>query len=144
MMLLRQFAFLGFLAFAMFSCETPAEEVVELDEPTPEVEKITETYANGYVKLRGTLIDGKRSGLWESFYDNGYRWSEMEYYKGMRDGNVVSYFPNGMMRYQGRYASDNRVGFWMFYDTTGVLLERIDMDEFSKGLDTLNHGMKLR
>lgn len=132
---------MGFLAFALFSCETPVEDVAETDETAPSVEKISETYANGYVKIRGTLIDGKRSGLWESFYDNGYRWSEMEYYKGKRDGNVVSYFPNGMMRYQGQYASDNRVGLWMFYDTTGVLVDRIDMDEFSKGLDTLNHGM---
>lgn len=113
-------------------------------EATPKVEKISETYANGFVKLRGTLIDDKRSGLWESFYDNGYRWSEMEYYKGMRDGAVISYFPNGMMRYQGQYASDNRTGWWMFYDTTGALIERIDMDEYMKGHDTLNHGMNRR
>ena len=132
------------LSVVTFSCASPTQEVVEEQPAPPRVEKYSETYDNGFVKLRGTLLDGKRSGRWESFYDNGMRWSEVQYVQGQRDGAVVSYYPNGMMRYQGQYAGGDRTGIWMFYDTTGVMIERIDMDEFKEHLDTLDIGLKAK
>lgn len=133
--------YIGVLALGLAACGGESEEAHMPENTKPEVEKVSETYPNGFVKLRGTLIDGQRSGHWESFYPNGYRWSEVEYYKGRRDGPVVSYYSNGMMRYQGRYANDERAGHWTFYDTTGAVTLRIDMDEQPTAPDTLNHGM---
>ena len=122
----------------MTGCTPKSGASPEVTEQTPTVEKITETYPNGFVKLRGRLLDGNRSGLWESFYDNGYRWSEVQYVRGKRDGPTISYHPNGLMRYQGQYSGGDRRGIWMFYDTTGVLVERIDMDASPARTDTLN------
>ncbi len=93
-----------------------------------EIIDVVEYHPNGAVKLRGKSQDGKRLGKWESFYPSGYRWSEVEYRSGLREGDAISYYDNGMMRYQGRYYNDEQTGVWSFYDTTGALVKRIDMD----------------
>jgi hypothetical protein len=114
----------------LLSCGT-SEPETSAQEPSAEpleVVDVVEYYPNGAVKLRGRSRGGKRFGRWESFYPNGYRWSEMEFREGRREGDVISYYNNGMMRYQGRYYNDERAGIWSFYDTTGALIERVDMD----------------
>jgi antitoxin component YwqK of YwqJK toxin-antitoxin module len=50
------------------------------------------------------------------------------YRDGYRQGDAVTYYPNGMMRYQGRYYNGEKTGIWTFYDTTGVLIKKVDMD----------------
>jgi len=129
MMKTRVFQLLVFLVFACSPADKPVEDRAEKNErKTSEIIDVVEYYPNGVVKLRGKSQGGKRIGRWESFYPNGYRWSEMEYRNGYRQGDVISYFSNGMMRYQGRFYNDERSGIWQFYDTTGVLIEKIDMD----------------
>ena len=126
----------SFLALTLLACnpsasndETESEETVQSkSQNTGQPQQVIESYENGVVKIRGKKMNGKRVGKWESFYANGYKWSESDYKNGFRDGPFVVYYRNGMMRYDGRYQSDERSGVWQFYDTTGVLLKRIDMD----------------
>lgn len=123
--------FIAALAVLLSSCgqNTESEKETQVkNDKSREIIDVIEHHPNGAVKLRGKSQGGKRIGKWESFYPTGYRWSEAEYRNGFREGNTVTYYPNGMMRYQGQYYNDERIGVWMFYDTTGVLLERIDMD----------------
>lgn len=120
------------LVFLLFACGSPNQEGGQTEKvenrQAEEIIDVVEYYPNGAVKLRGKSQGGRRLGRWESFYPNGYRWSEMEYRNGYRQGDVISYYSNGMMRYQGRYYNDERSGEWMFYDTTGTLIQKIDMD----------------
>ncbi len=118
------------------SCKTEKPSEAKGQKSVGEVE-VVDYYANRGVKMKGKSIDGKRSGLWESFYPSGYRWSEMNYNNGLREGVTTTYFSNGMMRYSGQYYNDERSGVWQFYDSLGVLIHRIDMDEPLQASDSL-------
>ena len=113
--------------------ETPVKEVVA----TPEKKDVEEHFDSGVLKIKGQSIDGKREGLWQSFFKNGYKWSEVEYDAGIKNGTVVVFYQNGMMRYQGRYYDDARSGLWTFYDTLGVVIKRVNMDEVRLNPDSL-------
>ena len=121
------------------------------------VKDVVEHYDNGVVKIRGKERDGKRIGKWESFYENGYKEGGFEeagsgaggaadglealrennYKSGYRDGPTIVYYKNGMMRYDGRYYNDERTGIWQFYDSTGVLIKKLDMDSTTFVPDSL-------
>lgn len=127
--------------FLLISCgsseredQKSAENTVKIEAP---VKDVVEHYDNGVVKIRGKERDGKRIGKWESFYKNGYKWSESVYKDGFREGPIVVYYDNGMMRYDGRYYNNERTGIWQFYDTTGVLIKKLDMDSTATVPDSL-------
>jgi len=82
-------------------------------------------YDNGLIKFRGTYRFGKRHGQWMSFYPNGMRWSEMHYDKGSRQGPNIAYQENGKIRYSGFYNQDKVDSLWCYYDSTGVLVEKL-------------------
>ena len=101
------------------------------------VKEVVEYYDSGAVKIRGKEQGGKRIGKWQSFYPNGYKWSESDYKDGYREGPIVVFYENGMMRYDGRYYNDERTGQWQFYDSTGVLIKKLNMDSASFVPDSL-------
>lgn len=82
-------------------------------------------YKNGIVKFKGQYRFGQRHGMWLSFFDNGLKWSELEYDKGNRNGLNIVYYTNGKTRYKGFYKNDLRDSIWQFYDTTGTLVQTI-------------------
>jgi antitoxin component YwqK of YwqJK toxin-antitoxin module len=85
-----------------------------------------EVYDNGQPKVKGMLEDGKREGLWVSFYENGVRWSEENYLDGKREGRAINFYPNGIMRYRGQFIDDKKAGLWQFYDEEGKLVRKED------------------
>lgn len=111
------------------------------EEKEPEVVKVVEYHDNGMVSKQGTTVDGKRTGRWESFYPNGLRWSETTFKDGVKEGPTVTYFPNGLMRYDGFYHDDVRSGKWTFYDTTGAVVMKLDMETDRQGVDSLYREM---
>jgi len=82
-------------------------------------------YKNGIVKFKGQYRFGQRHGMWLSFFDNGLKWSELEYDKGARNGLNVVYYTNGKTRYKGFYKNDLRDSTWQFFDTTGTLVQTL-------------------
>jgi hypothetical protein len=82
-------------------------------------------YKNGLTKFKGQFRFGKRHGMWLSFFDNGFKWSELEYDKGIRNGINTVYFNNGKLRYQGYYKNDLRDSIWTFYDSTGKTVNQL-------------------
>lgn len=101
------------------------------------IKEIVEHYDNGAVRIRGKEKGDKRIGKWESFYPNGYKWSETNYRDGYRQGEIIVYYDNGMMRYEGSYSNDERSGIWNFFDTLGVSIVKMDMDEIHAVPDSL-------
>lgn len=134
-----------FLALTLLACSQPnSNETNKIKnapqtnvENTDQPKEVVELYKNGVVKIKGKELNGKRIGTWQSFYENGYKWSETNYKNGFHDGPIIVYYKNGMMRYDGRYYSDERSGLWQFYDTSGVLIKRIDMDVVETVPDSL-------
>jgi antitoxin component YwqK of YwqJK toxin-antitoxin module len=82
-------------------------------------------YANGIVKFRGQFRFGLRHGQWMSFYPDGTKWSELHYDKGLRHGPNITYYPGSIKRYEGFYKHDKQDSVWMYYDSTGAIVEKL-------------------
>ncbi len=91
-----------------------------------------DNYTNGLTKFKGQYRFGKRHGMWLSFFDNGFKWSELEYDKGLRNGINTVYYNNGKIRYQGFYKNDLRDSIWTFYDSTGKTVNQL---KYSKDIE---------
>ncbi len=85
----------------------------------------TDYYENGKEKMKGSIKDGKREGLWQAWYENGNLWSEAEYSKGINNGKSVTYFESGKVRYEGLYKEGKKVGDWKYYDEDGKLVKTV-------------------
>ncbi|MBL0047633.1 MAG: hypothetical protein IPP32_05975 [Bacteroidetes bacterium] len=85
----------------------------------------TDYYENGKEKMKGTIKDGKREGLWQAWYENGNLWSEAEYSKGINDGKSVTYFESGKVRYEGLYKEGKKIRDWKYYDEDGKLVKTV-------------------
>jgi len=70
-------------------------------EPVPEVVH----YANGKLKMQGTLLDGEMHGAWE--------W-------GRTDGSVMR---------TGQFDRGKQVGVWRTFDRSGRLVKETDFGE---------------
>jgi antitoxin component YwqK of YwqJK toxin-antitoxin module len=82
-------------------------------------------YDNGIIKFKGFFRFGERHGQWMSFYPMGTLWSELHFDKGLRHGLNITYFKNGKKRYEGSYKNNKQDSVWNYYDTSGVLAEKV-------------------
>ncbi len=134
----------GLLACSNQSLEKPQVEVKKEIVPNPDSTTFTiiskqdttikngesiMRYENGAVKMRGGMKDGKRDGLWKSFYENGTQWSESIFTAGIKNGKTTTWYENGNKRYEGFYTNDKESGKWTFWDESGKL---VDTKTFSK------------
>jgi antitoxin component YwqK of YwqJK toxin-antitoxin module len=79
-------------------------------------------YISGQAEVTGRFNeDGKRTGNWIYYYENGNKWSECEYITGVRNGNSITYYENGNKRYEGSYVDDKQLGHWSFYKEDGSI-----------------------
>lgn len=137
------------IIFTQFSCkqkeekkevknETPITEqpVASQEQPQQTIESVSTEdgeniiyYADGKVKIKGMKKNGKREGLWVSWYHDGTKWSECEYKDGLKHGINISYYPNGKKLYEGKYKNDSQVGVWKYYEETGALSQEVNYDK---------------
>ncbi len=80
-----------------------------------------ERYKNGVIKMRGILKNGKREGLWKSWYEDGTLWSETTFKEGIKNGATTTYYPNGKKRYEGFYKDDDESGKWIYWRENGEI-----------------------
>lgn len=85
-------------------------------------------YENGVIEMRGMMKDGKREGLWKSWYQNGSPWSETTFSKGVKNGKTTTWYENEKKRYDGFYTNDIESGKWSFWDEKGKLVKEMDYD----------------
>lgn len=115
---------------------TVSTEFLKVDSSTLNVEakqelvkggEFLEKYPNGNIQTQGWHDDdGKRTGVWYSFYDNGAKWSTQNYKKGLKEGHSVVFYPNGKTRYLGEYKNNIKTGHWVFYDESGKITNEED------------------
>jgi len=86
-------------------------------------------YKNGVIEMRGLMKDGKREGLWKSWYDNGSPWSETTFSNGIKDGKTTTWYENEQKRYAGFYKDDKESGKWTYWDEKGKVVTIKDYDE---------------
>ncbi len=85
-------------------------------------------YKNGVIEMRGMMNNGKRDGLWKSWYDNGLPWSETTFKDGKKNGSTKTWYENEKVRYTGFYTNDIESGKWNFWDDKGNLFNTKDYD----------------
>lgn len=130
---MRYLIFLPLFIFAVSSCKSTQTETdnksksADTTAVAGESENYVEYHPNGLVKITGKKINGKREGLWRSYYEDGKQWSETTFRNGVKNGRTRTYYENGMMRYSGQYKDDERVGVWKFYNDKGALDKTLDM-----------------
>lgn len=84
-----------------------------------------ELHENGSVKIQGDLDEnGKRTGIWKSFYDDGTSWSVGEFSNGIEVGEKKTWYSNGKLRYQGQMKAGKAHGTWVFWDEKGEKTEK--------------------
>ncbi|MFB6257739.1 MAG: toxin-antitoxin system YwqK family antitoxin [Flavobacteriales bacterium] len=79
-------------------------------------------YPNGNKKMMGKYRNGKRHGVWSSWYKDGSLRSELRYENGKRHGFYKTWYKNGKLRYKGQYHHGERSGTWTFYNRKGEVI----------------------
>lgn len=95
----------------------------------PENGEYTKRYATGGIEIQGMMKNGKREGLWKSFYEDGTPWSKTTFKEGLKDGPTTTWYENGKMRYEGFYKDDDEKGVWKYYDEKGNFIKTFDYDK---------------
>lgn len=78
-------------------------------------------YKSGRVEMRGMMKNGKRYGVWKSYYEDGSPWSETTFLDGKKSGKTTAWFNNQKKRYEGFYTNDAESGHWTFWDENGKM-----------------------
>ncbi|MEZ4937741.1 MAG: hypothetical protein R2799_09140 [Crocinitomicaceae bacterium] len=75
---------------------------------------------------KGNYADGDRDGKWVEIYlKTGRTRFEGEYSYGVPKGRHKAFYPNGKMKYFGKYKSGKRHGTWRFYREDGSVAMEI-------------------
>jgi antitoxin component YwqK of YwqJK toxin-antitoxin module len=80
-------------------------------------------HPNGALKMEGMMKDGKRTGNWKAYYEDGTLWSEGFFHAGLRDGGTWVYHSNGIIKIKGTYEKGKKVGKWLFYNEKGEIVD---------------------
>lgn len=67
----------------------------------------------------GDYVDGKKHGLWISYFADGTKASEGHYCNGQKDGLWRLYHPNGQTKSEATFANGKYVGLYISYHENG-------------------------
>ena len=73
------------------------------------------------VQINQYTHDGKKTGIWGSYYDNGQLRYKGSYKDDKQDGIWEYYFSNGQLSFKGSYKDDLKDGIWEEYYINGNL-----------------------
>jgi antitoxin component YwqK of YwqJK toxin-antitoxin module len=59
------------------------------------VQKQSASFLNDSIRWQGSVINGKKEGVWKEYYNNGKLKSIANYKNGFKEGQEKSYYPNG-------------------------------------------------
>jgi antitoxin component YwqK of YwqJK toxin-antitoxin module len=94
-----------------------------------QVKEIVTKYDNGSVNQIGHINEnGLKDGNWVAYYENGILWSTAQYYKGLKDGIWKIYKPDGKLYSEIEYKKGKRLYGRMYGDTGEVIEKRIFQD----------------
>lgn len=104
-----------------FTFESKADSVVENGEQI-------HYHKNGVIEMRGSMKNGKREGVWKSWYENGLPWSETAFTNGKKNGKTTTWYDNGKKRYEGSFNNDKESGRWVFWKEDGTIADTKNYD----------------
>ena len=143
---MKRLLYLLFIAFTLISCsgkENIIEDVVNHHEDgSPKViyyYKILDNgkqvcirenwfYSDGTIQLDGPIVNDKRNGIFETYYNSAKILSKGEFVDGKREGKATIFYENGKKKYEGYYKNGKECGIWKFYDEDGKLYNEQNRD----------------
>ena len=85
-------------------------------------------HIDGSRRMEGNFVNGKREGEWISWHPNGGGiWSKGYFKNGERTGKSWIYHTNGKLYMKGAYENGKKVGLWLVFDEDGNV---VGQDEF--------------
>jgi antitoxin component YwqK of YwqJK toxin-antitoxin module len=125
------------LMLSMFACQTREVQVVEDVNQDGTPKKVVDyilkgsdsipqhevQYHEGGAKLmEGSFANGKREGEWVSWFPDGQVWSKGYFKNGKRDGKSWVYHPNGQLYMKGEYKDGEKIGLWLVFNEDGIVI----------------------
>ena len=81
-------------------------------------------WKNGNIQYEGVFKDGKEHGFFESFYENGQLKERKTYKDGKEEGLVEQFYENGQLDYKGNWKDGMEDGFYEIFYENGQLDHR--------------------
>jgi antitoxin component YwqK of YwqJK toxin-antitoxin module len=107
-------------------CSSESENIANevdpaIESPSKDITdgEFIEYHSNGNIKTKGLLKNGKRTGVWTSYFVSGKVQSESKFDKGKLNGKTATYYPNGNVQYMGLYINNEKDDNWFFYGEDG-------------------------
>ena len=69
-------------------------------------------YDDGAKKECGLYVNGRKEGVWLSFFQNGNVSTRILYHEGLKNGKYEEYFEDGKLKVTGNYQLDTAEGAW--------------------------------
>ena len=87
------------------------------------MKKVKEYYSDNFLKAKGHVRDGKKEGLWISYYPNGEKSRETNYEKGIENGSWIMWHENGNLYIEQTKVNGKTTGIWKEYYENGQIRE---------------------
>lgn len=84
-------------------------------------------YENGQLYAIERRVDGKKEGVFTSYFEEGKLKSRIEYKGDFLEGDFTLYSQNGLRR-KGKYVKGKKVGEHLIFNDQGVLIVRASFD----------------
>lgn len=82
----------------------------------------------------GRITNGKKEGIWTTYYRNGNIESKGSYSNGEKKGEWNEYHENGKLKEEGSYLNDKKVSTWnTYYDDGSTLYETGSYGSYNAG-----------
>jgi antitoxin component YwqK of YwqJK toxin-antitoxin module len=110
--------------FIQWNKEQPIVDGVQINQFTHNGKKTGiwgEYYDNGQLRYKGSFKDGEEDGIWEDYYKNGQLLSKQLFKNGLGDGIWESYHYNGQLDMRGSFKNGKEDGIWESYYSNGQL-----------------------
>ena len=116
---MRLVLFLGCFSFCSFLIAASFDELVERDGVY--YQKSSQVPYTGQIDgiEKGLIRNGKKEGLWTTFFSDGRALSKAHFKNGILNGHFESYQSNGDVRAIGNYKDGKRSGDWVTYQSSG-------------------------
>lgn len=75
---------------------------------------------------KGELKDGKKTGVWHCYYEDGKVMQEGPYLDNLKNGLWKFFHVNGAVALEGSYVNDVEKGQWKVFDEAGKQTDVIE------------------
>lgn len=81
---------------------------------------------NGRIIAEHELTNSNKNGGSKYYFDDGSLGELIQYKNGKKSGQYISFYNNGMIYFQGEYINNRHTGIWTKRSLAGKLLNKYD------------------